>query len=87
DMLHDIERFIKRDIPVEIIPGFEPDPKAKPQPVPLRSNGRAQQKPGRAGQSRPPSAGTRQGGSARAQGQGPAARPTSTTHRSGGRSR
>jgi len=39
DMLHDIERFIKREIPVEIIPGFEPDPKAKPQPIQLRSGG------------------------------------------------
>jgi len=38
-MLHDIERFIKREIPVEIIPGFEPDPKAKPQPIQLRSGG------------------------------------------------
>jgi ATP-dependent RNA helicase RhlE len=41
-MLHDIERFIKREIPVEIIPGFEPDPKAKPQPIQLRSGGHQQ---------------------------------------------
>ncbi|MBB3212053.1 ATP-dependent RNA helicase RhlE [Herbaspirillum sp. Sphag1AN] len=39
DMLHDIERFIKREIPVEVIEGFEPDPKAKPQPIQLRSGG------------------------------------------------
>lgn len=38
DMLHDIERFIKREVPVEIIPGFEPDPNAKPQPIQLRSS-------------------------------------------------
>lgn len=79
DMLHDIERFIKRDIPVEIIPGFEPDPRARPQPVQLRGNGRSQQKPGSASQGRPRSAGPRQGG--------PAARPAPSTHRSGGRGR
>jgi ATP-dependent RNA helicase RhlE len=28
DLLHDIERFIKREIPVEVIAGFEPDPTA-----------------------------------------------------------
>src|SRR5450830_651033 len=39
DMLHDIERFIKREIPVEFIEGFEPDPKAKAQPIQLRSGG------------------------------------------------
>lgn len=39
DMLFDIERFIKREIPVEIVDGFEPDPKAKPQPIQLRSGG------------------------------------------------
>src|SRR5450830_456290 len=120
DMLHDIERFIKREIPVEIIPGFEPDPKAKPQPIQLRSGGgggqrrqgggggrggnagggggggRAQQpkKPGAgAGQSQQASAKPRQGSPAKPQGQGPAqnrgpaARPSASTHRSGGRGR
>src|SRR5450830_849700 len=121
DMLHDIERFIKREIPVEIIPGFEPDPKAKPQPIQLRSGGgggqrrqgggggrggnaggggggqgQAQQpkKPGAgAGQSQQASAKPRQGGPAKPQGQGPAqnrgpaARPSASTHRSGGRGR
>ena len=37
DLLHDIERFIKRELPSEVIPGFEPDPKARPQPIQLRS--------------------------------------------------
>ena len=31
--LRDIERLLKRQIPVEIVPGFEPDPNAKPQAV------------------------------------------------------
>jgi len=110
DMLHDIERFIKREIPVEIIPGFEPDPKAKPQPIQLRSGGgggqrrqgggggggRSQQpkKPGAgSGQGQQASAKPRQGGPAKPQGQGPAqnrgpaARPSASTHRSGGRGR
>ncbi len=36
-MLRDIERLIKRDLPREVIAGFEPDPSAKPQPIQLRS--------------------------------------------------
>jgi ATP-dependent RNA helicase RhlE len=36
-LLHDIERFIKREIAVEVIAGFEPDPNARPQPIQLRS--------------------------------------------------
>ena len=37
--LHAIERLTKREIPVEVIPGFEPDPKAKAEPIQLRSPG------------------------------------------------
>jgi ATP-dependent RNA helicase RhlE len=36
-LLRDIERFIKREIPREVIAGFEPDPTAKAQPIQLRS--------------------------------------------------
>ncbi|MBP0600112.1 DEAD/DEAH box helicase [Herbaspirillum sp. LeCh32-8] len=50
DMLYDIERFIKREIPVEVIPGFEPDPTAKPQPIQLRSGQGRHQNGGRGGQ-------------------------------------
>ncbi|NUU02468.1 DEAD/DEAH box helicase [Herbaspirillum robiniae] len=58
DMLYDIERFIKREIPVEVIPGFEPDPTAKPQPIQLRSGGgRHQNGGGRGGQRNAPRAG------------------------------
>jgi ATP-dependent RNA helicase RhlE len=35
----DIERLIKREVPVEVVPGFEPDPNAKAQPIQLRSGG------------------------------------------------
>ena len=36
-LLHDIERFMKREVAVEVIAGFEPDPNARPQPIQLRS--------------------------------------------------
>src|SRR5207253_873000 len=38
--LSDIERLIKREIPQEVIAGFEPDPNAKAEPIQLRSQGR-----------------------------------------------
>ncbi|AXA91619.1 DEAD/DEAH box helicase [Massilia sp. YMA4] len=37
DMLKDIEKLIKQTLPREVIPGFEPDPNARPQPIQLRS--------------------------------------------------
>ncbi|WP_374580950.1 DEAD/DEAH box helicase [Pseudoduganella sp.] len=49
-MLRDIERLIKQTLPREVIPGFEPDPNAKPQPIQLRSGvGRHQNRPPRQG--------------------------------------
>ena len=33
--LADIEKLIKRSIPKEVIPGFEPDPNARPEPIQL----------------------------------------------------
>ncbi|QJE02987.1 DEAD/DEAH box helicase [Massilia forsythiae] len=36
-MLKDIEKLIKQTLPREVIPGFEPDPTAKAQPIQLRS--------------------------------------------------
>jgi ATP-dependent RNA helicase RhlE len=42
-MFADIERLIKRDIESVVIPGFEPDPTAKAQPIQLRS---AEHRPG-----------------------------------------
>ena len=41
--LRDIEKLIRRDIPREIVPGFEPDPRAKAQPV-FKQQGRGQQR-------------------------------------------
>jgi ATP-dependent RNA helicase RhlE len=78
--LRDIERLIKREIPKEIIAGFEPNPNDKPQPIQLRTPGhrpgRQQQGRGQEGQGKKPSA-PRQGqghaqgkGQSQAQGQG-----------------
>jgi ATP-dependent RNA helicase RhlE len=33
--LRDIEKLIKRSIPREVVPGFEPDPNARPEPIVL----------------------------------------------------
>ena len=33
DFLRDIERLIKREIPSVVVPGFAPDPSARPQPI------------------------------------------------------
>jgi ATP-dependent RNA helicase RhlE len=61
-LLRDIERFIKREVPCEVIAGFEPDPNAKPQPIQLRSQEHRQRSGARPGQ--------RQGNPSRG-GQGP----------------
>jgi ATP-dependent RNA helicase RhlE len=37
DMLKDIEKLIKQTLPRQVIPGFEPDPTARAQPIQLRS--------------------------------------------------
>ncbi|HEX9389903.1 MAG TPA: DEAD/DEAH box helicase [Usitatibacteraceae bacterium] len=47
-MFNDIERLIKRDVEVVVVPGFEPDPHAKAQPIQMRS----QDHQGRGGQGR-----------------------------------
>ncbi len=49
-LLRDIERFIKRDVPREVIAGFEPDPTARAQPIQLRSTEHRQQRGDRGGQ-------------------------------------
>jgi ATP-dependent RNA helicase RhlE len=94
DMLRDIEKLIKRSLPKEVIPGFEPDPNAKPQPIQLRS----QNAPGRRPQGRSGSGGGAKTGNAAAPGakrtQGPAKShgqassfKPAAPHRSGGRGR
>jgi ATP-dependent RNA helicase RhlE len=87
-MLRDIERLIKRELPKEIVAGFEPDPNARAQPVQLRSAGGGGRGQG-SGRSAAPGRGT-----AGAKPQGPkphgGAQPlgrSSAPRRSGGRGR
>ncbi len=75
-LLADIERLIKRPLPKEIVPGFEPDPRIRPEPIP---NGRNGGTPARRGQPN-----HRSGISPTlAQPQRPARRPTSGGHQTG----
>jgi ATP-dependent RNA helicase RhlE len=102
-LLSDIERLIKREIPVVQVPGFEPDPRIKAEPILNGSNrgqggrgqGRGQSAPrsggGQArtgsGQARTGS-GPRSGGGKPATGAGRgAAVPAGAQHRTGGRGR
>ena len=97
-LLRDIERLIKREIPVVQIPGFEPDPRIKAEPIlngQNRGQGGGRGQGQRQGQSRTqtsPRAGSAQPRS------GPAGKPSASAHvagrgaapvlhRSGGRGR
>jgi ATP-dependent RNA helicase RhlE len=51
NLLKDIERLIKRDIPTSIIEGYEPDPSIKAEPI-NRGRGNQQQKVRKPGQKR-----------------------------------
>ena len=94
DFLRGIERLIKREIPSDVVPGFEPDPNARPQPIQLRSQEHQKRGGGQnRGQSRSQprgEAGARKPGGAPGK---PKARPggelsdhrPSAPHRSGGR--
>ncbi|WP_025916729.1 DEAD/DEAH box helicase [Herminiimonas sp. CN] len=88
-LLKDIEKLIKRELPREIIDGFEPDPHAKAQPIQLRSGGgggRGQQpRAGGAGKPRSGTPGKPRSGPAPANGN--VAVRSSAQHRSGGRGR
>ncbi len=99
--LADIERLIKRKLPREVVPGFEPDPNARPEPIMLRSQEhqqrgrghgqsapRATGQPGRASgkpQAGKPALGGNRGGAAT--GAKPAGPKPAAMHRSGGRNR
>jgi len=88
EMLRDIERLIKRELPRETIAGFEPDPLARAQPIQRRSNDmqgqrQPQGRPGGGGQRAAPSG--RAAGPAKTYGSG-GAKPAAP-RRSGGRGR
>ncbi len=50
--LHDIERLIKREITSVVVPGFAPDPNARPQPILQRQQRSGGGAPGRGSQGR-----------------------------------
>ncbi|KIG02120.1 DEAD/DEAH box helicase [Caballeronia concitans] len=76
-LLKDIERLIKRPIPQEVIPGFEPDPNAKPEPIQRRSQGRGAPRDGERRE------GGRGNGASQGQGQGRGAKPANGGGNSG----
>ena len=91
EMLRDIERLIKRELPRETIAGFEPDPLARAQPIQKRSGdvqGRRPQQPRAAGSggARTAPAGRTGAGPVKPFGGGTATRPAAA-RRSGGRGR
>ncbi|MCA8245830.1 DEAD/DEAH box helicase [Burkholderia multivorans] len=67
-LLRDIERLIQREIPREVIAGFEPDPNAKPEPIQQR---RGQQPRGGGGNGAPRAGGAAQQPGAKRDGQAP----------------
>ncbi|MGH8807196.1 MAG: helicase-related protein, partial [Noviherbaspirillum sp.] len=88
DMLKGIEKLIKRNLPRDVIAGFEPDPNARPQPIQLRSG----DAPGRSnpGQRKPAANQARsapKSGPAQNTGGTPRAGKPPSSHRSGGRGR
>jgi ATP-dependent RNA helicase RhlE len=102
DYLRGIERLIKRPLPKEVVPGFEPDLNARPEPIQMRSQehqrGRGQprgqsSRGGKTGSGQP--AGERHQPAAKPGFPRPKARPggevsggrSGSTHRSGGRGR
>ncbi len=62
-LLKDIEKLIKRAVPQEVIPGFEPDPNAKPEPILRRGQGGGARAPRQA-----PGQGQARGGAGGSQG-------------------
>ena len=67
-LLRDIERLIKRTLPREIVAGFEPDMRVRPEPI--------QRTPNRGGSARPGGGQPRSGGFAKPRDPGSAPRPS-----------
>jgi len=92
-LLHDIERLIKREIPVVNVPGFDVDPRIKAEPILNGQNRGGGQRQGqgrgqpRSGGGQPRSGAPRTGGGKPAGGASRGGVPASAQHRSGGRGR
>jgi len=87
-LLKDIERLTKRDIPVVQIPGFEPDPRIRAEPILNGQNrGGQRQGQGRSGGGARSGGGPRTGAGKPAGGHGVGRSATPALHRTGGRGR
>ncbi|MFA6119989.1 MAG: DEAD/DEAH box helicase [Sideroxydans sp.] len=98
-LLNDIERLIKRDIPVVNVPGFDVDPRIKAEPIlngsnrgqggPRQGQGRGQPRAGGAGRTggAPRTGGGKPAGAPKPAGAGRGPVPSGAQHRSGGRGR
>ncbi|WP_134206888.1 DEAD/DEAH box helicase [Burkholderia sp. B10] len=64
-LLRDIERLIKREIPQEVIAGFEPDPNVKPEPIQQRRGQQPRGGGGGGGNRQPRAGGSGQAGAKR----------------------
>jgi ATP-dependent RNA helicase RhlE len=85
-MLKDIEKLIKQTLPREVIPGFEPDPTAKPQPIQLRSGAghHRNPRPGNGGGRNAGGNGNRGNGGGNGQGRAPAPAAANGNRNTGG---
>jgi ATP-dependent RNA helicase RhlE len=79
----DIERLIKRKIDREVVPGFEPDPHAKPQPIQLRSQDHQQRRGQGRGQPRTKPGSHKSGGHGGGQSKGASGTPRAGAGRNG----
>jgi ATP-dependent RNA helicase RhlE len=85
DLLKSIEKLIKRELPREVIAGFEPDPHARAQPIQRRSGNDAGRRPQGKPSTAPTSAPSRAKPGTPAQTKSRTAGKPSAPHRSGGR--
>ncbi|HJO36138.1 MAG: DEAD/DEAH box helicase [Pseudomonadota bacterium] len=60
-LLRDIERLLRREVPKVVVPGFEPDPNARPEPIQQGRGGRGDSR-GRRGGARSGGGRAREGG-------------------------
>jgi len=74
-LMKDIERLIKREIPKQVLPGYEPDPSIKPEPIQRKSQGHRQGGGQRSGQRPQGNKGGNQGGKRAGGGRGQGGRP------------
>ncbi len=83
ELLGDIERLLKRDLPKVVIPGYEPDPSIRAEPIKLGGNGRGSGRGNTRGTSR--AKGQRPGGSRQVQARSSRPNPARPSNGNSGR--